>query len=346
MNLGKKGAYLNTGIPGTGLYDRHRLDKPERNVGNNRNHENLGAPQSSERDLSEYFFMGDKKEIESGPVSGLTSPGLEKLKEELIACHEQFHELESKLSTQKAVYRFCYLIEILSYIMVFGFFWKKAKEIRIEQQSKMDDLSALLGLTKIKVDLNADEKVIDAYLKLRDKYELLAQSHEIWDVTSTAKIDRAKTRSAAGTAITPKPVRFTFKSIDYLDMDCKPIHLQNANGGDLYLYPGFLVVYISKTNFALIELHDLELDFSSTLFIEESTVPKDAIIHSHTWTKVNKDGSRDKRFKDNRQIPVCKYGKLTLFSKKGLNEEYMISSFEKTQMFYESFLAFRKTYTL
>lgn len=40
----------------------------------------------------------------------------------------------------------------------------------------------------------------------------------------------------------------------------------------------------------------------------------------------NKDGSRDKRYTDNYQIPVVQYGELHLSSKSGLNEVYMLSN--------------------
>lgn len=342
VNIGKKGAYLNTGIPGTGLYDRQRIDKPSKASSNRSESHTYEA--TGQRDLSSYLHEYSLSQIESGPVSELTSPGLEKLKDELIQCHEQHSELSAKVSTQHAVYLFTYLIELITYVLVFGFFWKKAHLIRKEQHELLLDLKELLSLTYVEVNLKTNQNVIDAYLKLRDKYEILSQSQRIWDVTSTARIDRASTRSAASTAITPKPVKFGFKSIEYLKMDYAPIHFQNANGGDLYLYPGFLVIYISKTNFALIELHKFNMTADSVLFMEESSVPKDAEIHSHTWAKVNKDGSRDKRFKDNHQIPVCKYGKISLQSSQGLNEEYMISSYEKTKMFMESYNAFKRTF--
>ena len=37
------------------------------------------------------------------------------------------------------------------------------------------------------------------------------------------------------------------------------------------------------------------------------------------WKYVNKNGGPDRRFNDNRQIPVCRYGEINLKSSDGIN---------------------------
>lgn len=56
-----------------------------------------------------------------------------------------------------------------------------------------------------------------------------------------------------------------------------------------------------------------------------------------TGAKVNKNGTPDKRFKSNYQIPVVQYGRLSFTSRNGVNEEYQISNFEFAQQFANSF---------
>jgi len=108
--------------------------------------------------------------------------------------------------------------------------------------------------------------------------------------------------------------------------------LQNANGEDILLFPSFALVR-SRKDFALIDIFDLNINFSTVSFVEDESVPVDARVILHTWLKANRDGSRDKRFNDNRQIPVCSYGKLTFKSSEGLNEEYMFSNGSLTDEF-------------
>jgi hypothetical protein len=56
-----------------------------------------------------------------------------------------------------------------------------------------------------------------------------------------------------------------------------------------------------------------------TQFIENESVPRDARVIDHTWQYVNRSGGPDRRFKDNRQLPVCAYSQLNLSTSSGLD---------------------------
>ncbi len=43
------------------------------------------------------------------------------------------------------------------------------------------------------------------------------------------------------------------------------------------------------------------------------------------WAKSNKNGTRDKRFKDNRELPVMAYGEIAMKARGGMNEALMFS---------------------
>src|SRR6185437_14394300 len=53
---------------------------------------------------------------------------------------------------------------------------------------------------------------------------------------------------------------------------------------------------------------------------EESGVPADAQVVGHTWRFLNKDGSPDRRFNNNRRIPKCQYSQYHFLSATGINE--------------------------
>ncbi|WP_431910698.1 DUF4236 domain-containing protein [Micromonospora carbonacea] len=53
-------------------------------------------------------------------------------------------------------------------------------------------------------------------------------------------------------------------------------------------------------------------------FIESDTPPSDAACVGTTWQYANKSGGPDRRFKNNRQLPVMLYGRLTVTSPDGL----------------------------
>ncbi len=85
----------------------------------------------------------------------------------------------------------------------------------------------------------------------------------------------------------------------------------------------------------------MRLTFTSVRFIETGTVPADSKIIDRTWAKVNKNGTPDKRFKDNYEIPVVRYGNIALQTSTGLNEEYEFSNYEFAEAFANSFLSYQ-----
>jgi len=72
---------------------------------------------------------------------------------------------------------------------------------------------------------------------------------------------------------------------------------------------------------------DLNVRWQDSRFIETERVPPDATIVDYTWRYPNKSGGPDRRFKDNRQIPICLYEAMYLTSNSGVNE---LVEFSKT----------------
>lgn len=60
-------------------------------------------------------------------------------------------------------------------------------------------------------------------------------------------------------------------------------------------------------------------------FIESGRVPSDSTLVATTWKFVNKNGGPDRRFKNNRQLPIMLYGSLTLQATAGLNMQLSFS---------------------
>jgi hypothetical protein len=58
---------------------------------------------------------------------------------------------------------------------------------------------------------------------------------------------------------------------------------------------------------------------AATRFIESGRVPGDAERVGTTWKYVNKGGGPDRRYKNNPQLPIMRYGELTLTAPPGLN---------------------------
>lgn len=79
------------------------------------------------------------------------------------------------------------------------------------------------------------------------------------------------------------------------------------------------------------------MTFEETQMLIQDRIPADSKVIGHNWLKSNKDGSRDRRYSNNSQIPLVRYGEIIIGSTSGLQEKYLFSNFEVAYEFYKSF---------
>ena len=220
------------------------------------------------------------------------------------------------------------------------------KELAETEAARVAELEEQLQLSKISTQIEVDAPQSELFYQMRDAFAAMSECDTIWDVKTRQATDRFHERTTANERISRERVRFALSDCDLIAWNQKVPHLANAKGGDLYLYPGFILYRAAKQAFSLIDYHDVVVKPSLVQFQEEDKVPSDSEIIGQTWYKSNKDGSRDKRFTGNYQIPIARYGTLSLKSGNGLWEEFHLSNPNKMflflgslQVFTESFMA-------
>ncbi|HEY2034427.1 MAG TPA: SH3 domain-containing protein [Rhizomicrobium sp.] len=191
---------------------------------------------------------------------------------------------------------------------------------------KLEDTRAQLDECYVDIDFGFDAAAEGTFAAMCRSFEVLRSSQRIWDITATAATDRVKERTTATQSISRTPVQFSFSQVDIIRSKYQTVRFGNVSGLEVHLYPGFLLTREPGTDFALIEWKDAAIQFKISRFIEEEAVPKDSEVVGNTWAKANKDGSPDRRFSDNHQIPIVKYGELWFGSPTGLLEAYMVSN--------------------
>lgn len=87
----------------------------------------------------------------------------------------------------------------------------------------------------------------------------------------------------------------------------------------IYFLPDVALIH-DASGFGAVSYDGLHLAWQPSNFIETDGVPSDAEIIRHTWQHPNKNGGPDRRFKQNRRLPVCRYEALHLSSDSGINE--------------------------
>lgn len=99
-----------------------------------------------------------------------------------------------------------------------------------------------------------------------------------------------------------------------------------------YLTPDAILITADRT-VAAFTYQDVQFTFRNARFIEEETPPADAVVVDQTWRYVNRKGGPDRRFNNNRQLPICLYGEIDMRSAGGVNERIQCSRGDVAERF-------------
>lgn len=160
-----------------------------------------------------------------------------------------------------------------------------------------------------------------AYEALCDGFDRLAGCNRKWHVAAAGEIRDLTTwkRNAGATSLVRKSVtELSYKLPRTIACNLTPpaIHVGRQI---LFFLPDAVFIddgrHLGAVRYERLAAHSERSDF-----IEEGTVPADAQIIRYTWQHPNKSGGPDRRFAQNRQIPVCLYETLRFSSPEGMNE--------------------------
>lgn len=332
LTMGASGSYLNTGIPGLGISSKTRLsssNSPSRDI----------LPPDPLPYHSPDVISTDS--IYSADLHEITSQNMQGIKEAILLARTQRTSLHDDLKKIGQAIKSTRFKRLLSHIFLYGYLKPSIPsgltvDLRAQEAALRE---AQEQLQKSFVDLDADfepeHKV--KYDAMVAAFEDLSRCHHIWDITSAHFEDRVITRSSASTFVTRRSVRFTLRTIPEFRSTLQALYFQNANGADLYIYPNFVIMYANSSDFAVIGLDEIDFQYGHVRFTETQVVPADSTIVGQTWAKVNKNGTPDRRFKGNYQIPVVQYGEIRLKTSTGLREEYQFSNYAHTATFAMAF---------
>jgi Protein of unknown function (DUF4236) len=169
-----------------------------------------------------------------------------------------------------------------------------------------------------------DGAASQVYENLLTAFEQLQHCQRAWRIEAQARVLNGKYHAGAGTN-----VRRTLAGL--LRGGLRPIKcnvdVPCLRAGDLnfYFYPD--VVLMEKNGqVASCSYGNFRATSGHTRFIEADGVPGDSAVVGQTWRFVNKNGGPDRRFNNNRQLPIVSYGELNLSSTHGVQEKYHFSS--------------------
>jgi hypothetical protein len=335
VNFNKTGTYANTGLPGTGLYNRQKIKGKTKSK-----HNEFSNTSSFSDDILDELNR-NINERGNTLINDLTSTSLIEIKESIQKAYQERNELIVEIDAIKRRIEKLKIIHIISCLFIFGLFTDSIKNKIAEVQEYLTDLNLQVDECRINIDIHFDHELESKYNKLTAIYNLLIKSEKIWDINDVFYLNTNEIKSKQTSQIVRTPVQFKFDHIEVIQSTYPAFHLENKNGGDLYIYPAFIIVTSDKKEFAFIDIKEVEFNFCTTGFLEQGIIPSDSQVIDTTWAKVNKNGQPDKRFKDNYEIPIVQYGEIHLKSDTGLNEVYLLSNYEHSKMFADEFIGYQ-----
>jgi hypothetical protein len=189
---------------------------------------------------------------------------------------------------------------------------------------------------------NLEPPILPGFESLHNAFEALARCGGKWHVDAEAAVYDRKYHAGADSTVKRSTAHFQIKAPPFVKTNI-PIMCLPAGRQNLYLFPDRILVYDSK-GIGAVSYSSLRLTQNPTKFLERDGVPFDAQVVGRSWHYVNKDGGPDRRFRDNREIPIAVYTELFFKSATGLNELFMFSNQAAATCFRSAMETFRDSF--
>lgn len=178
------------------------------------------------------------------------------------------------------------------------------------------------GTIDLDYSIDEDQKsIVDERMKPMIK---ITQCTKVWRIMQTSKVIDKKYTSGASNTVNRTDCQTSTKAPFPFKANIQVASFKAGNETLLFMPDKLFIMQGSKIG--ALNYSDISSNKYTTRFVESGNVPRDAQIVDKTWRYVNKSGGPDRRFKDNRELPICLYGKLELHSRSGLNTVIMYSN--------------------
>ncbi len=168
---------------------------------------------------------------------------------------------------------------------------------------------------------NLDAEAAAKFQRATEGFDALAACIGKWHIPSGGAVRDLTTwkrNAGASHLLNRKSARLGFSLPTVLRSNVTPPAL-GLGSRTFYFFPEVIIVQ-DGGKFGAVGYAELNIQSQQSRFIEDGHPPSDAQVVDHTWKHPNKSGGPDRRFKDNRRLPVCLYDVMHLSSRSGVNE--------------------------
>lgn len=154
-------------------------------------------------------------------------------------------------------------------------------------------------------------------------FDEIMKCQQAWHVSAQADVHDRKYQAGASSVVKRTGIRILYRTPSYIQTNVKVIMIP-VGKQKLYFFPDRILIF-DKRKVGGIAYTSFNITQHNQRFIESGIVPKDGTIVDYTWQYINKSGGPDKRFKNNRKLPILMYSEILCQSNTGLNELIQLS---------------------
>ena len=180
-----------------------------------------------------------------------------------------------------------------------------------------------------------EQDALNKFSSVQKACETLSRSMRIWRIQTEQHTSDRKRNAGASSLITRHPISVNQEQPPYIATNVF-VWSVKLNDQTFYFMPDYIFIRQNGI-YGAISYDSFGVNFSTTRFIEDQGVPSDSQVVDTTWKFVNKKGGPDKRFSNNRQLPIVQYGFVQFQTSSGMNIHLNVSNVDVAKYFAEVF---------
>jgi hypothetical protein len=161
------------------------------------------------------------------------------------------------------------------------------------------------NMRHIDVTYELDDSESERFRVLCDAFDSAAKSDRIWDVTATSAHD-PKHNAGTSLGVTRTPAKLQVATDLIIKTNIRVPILTLSRGRVLFL-PDRIVSIRKDNSLGSCDYEEVSAYMKPRNFVEDGALPSDATQVGSTWQYPNKNGGPDRRFKNNRELPIVRY---------------------------------------
>jgi len=180
----------------------------------------------------------------------------------------------------------------------------------------------------------SDDYSEDKFNQAMSTFESLSSTQRAWRLKSRVAISDWKRNAGSNASLIRQKAKVGKQNPKLLTTNVE-VWGVDAGSIKLYLLPDKFFVFQDGV-YSAVPYSEIQTSFKNLEYVERESLPSDSTVIGHTWKYVRRDGGPDRRFKNNKQLPIVDYG-VVGFQTQNFVAYLIVSSLKASKTFTRAF---------